>query len=309
MSDARANSLIGTLDDHYRRSNQAAALDPPLPLEDARRVDDRWGDVTTEPGGVDYLEISVRGVPAMWLIPHGSPDDHVLLCIHGGGYIGGSIYTHRKLFGHIAKAVGVRALSIDYRRVPEHRHPAALDDVTTAYGWLLDEGFDSDRIAFVGDSAGGGLALAASLRLRDQGRPLPAALLPMSPWTDLTLGGNSHKTNLTNDIEFGGETPMNLELLVMLLLGPDGDREDPSVSPLFGDLSGLPPTYIQVGDAEMLLDDSTRFAEQARNAGIDIRLDIFPGGQHTFQMAAGNDPRADKAIAELAAWVKPIIGL
>ena len=156
---------------------------------------EHWGNLTRDPGGVDYIETGAGGVPAMWVIPKEAAEDRVLLCIHGGGFIGGSIYTHRKLFGHLAKQAGARALSFNYRLAPEHRHPAALEDATTVYRWLLDQQIRPARIAFTGDSSGGGLCLTTQLRARERGLPLPAAAMPFSPWVDMEVTGESYHTN------------------------------------------------------------------------------------------------------------------
>src|SRR5262245_11674191 len=278
---------------------------------DARRNgeqhdDEAWGDLTAEPRRVGYLETDAGGVPAMWLAPKGCAEDRVLLCMHGGGFVGGSIYSHRKLFAHLAKAAGLRALVFDYRLTPGHVHPAQVDDATTVYRWLLGEGVDPDRVAFTGDSSGGGLAITTQLRARGQGLPLPAAAMPFSPWFDMELTGESYESNRDKDAFFYKEV---VQGLVDMLLGQDGDPHDPFANPFYADLGGLPPIYIQAGGDETLLDDSRRFAEQARNAGVEVRLDVFPDQQHTFHMAAGRAPEADKAIRKQAEWVRPKLGL
>jgi monoterpene epsilon-lactone hydrolase len=305
-----ASTQSAILAEYYRRSNAVAAMDPPLPLPELRDRDEHWGDVAAEPRGVDYLEVDVGGVPAMWIAPHGAGPDRVLLCLHGGGFIGGSMYTHRKLFGHLAKAVGVRALSVDYRRMPEYQYPAPYDDATAAYRWLVEkEGIGADRIAFAGDSAGACLALATALRARGEERPMPAALLLLSPWVDLAGTGETLTTNRGSDILFGGERPMDVHGLVRMFLAGAAQPTEPAVSPLYADLTGLPPAYLQVGSAEMLLDDSRRFAEVAELAGVDVELDVVPEMQHTFQMMAGRAPEADAAISRLAAWPRPRLGM
>ncbi|ANB75897.1 hypothetical protein AYM40_26740 [Paraburkholderia phytofirmans OLGA172] len=158
MASAKSESLANL----YKSWSQAMRANSNMSLDEMRDLFSHWGDVTAEPGGVDYIEIEAGGVPAMWAIPKGGSLDRALLCSHGGDYVAGSMYTHRKMFGHIAKAVGCRALIVDYRRSPENPHPAQVNDMTTAYQWLLDkEGVKSERIAFVGDSAGGALALTA----------------------------------------------------------------------------------------------------------------------------------------------------
>lgn len=283
--------------EHYRTSNANSHKN--MSLAESRTIDEHWGDVTAEPGGVDYLEVDAGGVPAMWAVPHGAPDDGVLLCLHGGGFIGGSMYTHRKMFAHLAKQTGVRALIVHYRRTPEFQHPAALEDSVAAYEWLRARGHR--RIAITGDSAGGLLTLTTTLRVAEK----PVAILPFSAWTDMEFLGDSLKTNVPTDVLFGGDRPMDLEALVKMYLGPDGDPADPEASPLNADLSGLPPMYVQVSDAEMLLDDSVRLHEKALSQGVDSTLDVVPGQQHTFQMAAGFDRTADDAISRMATWARP----
>ncbi|GAA0385493.1 alpha/beta hydrolase [Microbispora corallina] len=289
--------------DHWRRMREAAVTNPDETAADVReRVDRYWPGLTAEPGGVDYLEVEVNGLPAMWAVPKGAAEDRVVFGVHGGGYVSGSIYTHRKLFGHLAKAVGARALLIEYREQP---FPVPLEDVTAAYRWLLDQGIDAGHIAAVGDSIGGGLAVSLMLRARELGLPLPAALMLMSPWVDLTVGNKTFESNRENEAFFYKEV---VAFLASAYLG-DADPKEPLASPLYADLSGLPPTYVQVGGHETLLGESLEFEQNARKAGVDARLEVFPGQLHTFQMAAGYAPEADDAIRKYAEWVRPKIGL
>jgi acetyl esterase/lipase len=229
----------------------------------------------------------------------------VVLSFHGGGFVSGSIYTHRKLFGHLAKAIGARALITDYRGTPVHSHPVPLEDTTAAYRWLLDQGIDARRVAVAGDSSGGGLAISTMLRARELGLPTAAALMLMSPWVDMTVSADTYESNRETEAFFYQEVVA--ELAAMFLAG--GDPEDPLASPLYADLSGMPPMYIQVGGDETLLGESRQLDENARKAGVDVRLDVFPEQQHTFQMAAGRAPEADDAIRRLAEWVRPKLGL
>jgi monoterpene epsilon-lactone hydrolase len=168
--------------------------------------DESWGDLTAEPREVDYLETEAGGRPAMWAVPKRSNTDRVLLCMHGGGFVSGSIYTHRKMFGHLAKAAGARALLVGYRLLPEGGvYPAPAVEVVTAYQWLLDQGTAAGHIAFAGDSTGGWLAITAQLRARDQGLPLPAAALLLSPVVDMEVSGESYETNRDKDPFFAKE--------------------------------------------------------------------------------------------------------
>lgn len=267
----------------------------------------QWDLLTGEPGGVDYLEVDAGGVPALWAVPHGSAQDGpVLLCFHGGGYVGGSMFTHRKMFAHLAKAVGARALSIEYTLLPQGGvFPRPVIDGVTAYQWLLAQQIPAETIAFAGDSAGGHLAMTAQLRARAQGLPLPAATMLISPWTDMEVTGESMEHNKDNDAYFS--RAMIAELAAAFLDGHD--PRDPETMPLYADLRGFGPIYIQVGDQELLLDDSRMLAKYASEAGVDVQLDEFPDQQHSFQMAAGLAPEADDAISRFAAWAGPKLGV
>ncbi|MER7281216.1 alpha/beta hydrolase [Dactylosporangium sp. NPDC000244] len=229
--------------------------------------------------------------------------DRVLLCLHGGGYVGGSVHTHRKLYAHLAKAAGARAVLPSYSHTPERQYPTQLDEVTAVYRALLAQ-TRPEHLAVTGDSAGGGLTVSLMLRARAEGLPLAAALVPISPWTDLTQSGASVVANRGTDLLFGDPYPMSIDGLVAMLLPEGVDPADPLVSPLFADLTGLPPMYVQAGGAEMLLDDAVRLQAAARRHGVEAALDVTPGEQHTFQMGAGHAAAADAAIARAAAWLR-----
>jgi epsilon-lactone hydrolase len=291
---------------YYRNLAATLAARPDMPLDELRLLFERFGDVTAEPGGVDYLETDAGGVPALWAVPKDGAADRVVLCLHGGGYVVCSMYTHRKVFGHLAKAIGCRALIPHYRRAPEHVHPAPVDDAATVYGWLLGQGIAPGHIALSGDSAGGGLAVTTLLRVRERHLPLPAATMPLSPWVDMEMTGQTLVSNRENDVLVQKEL---VETMAGTFLGATGNRQDPLANPLYADLTGLPPIYIQVGGDETLLDDSRRLAERARQAGVEARLDVVPEMQHDFQFAAGHAPEADDAIRRLAEWVRPKLGL
>ncbi|MBZ9696192.1 MULTISPECIES: alpha/beta hydrolase [unclassified Mesorhizobium] len=267
--------------------------------------DVNWTALTGEPGGVDYVEVDAGGVPAMWIVPKGANDERVLFYAHGGGFIGGSIYTHRKLVGHLAKAVGCRALLYDYPLAHQAKHPAQLEAATSAWDWLVDQGFDPKRIVIAGDSCGAVPTYGVLQRLRAQRRPLPVATLIISGWFDMALTGASYETNRDKDPAFAREA---VDWLAANFIG-DADRRDPEVSPLYADLSGFPPVFLQAGADETLVDESRMFAERARQAGVETRLDVFDGMLHSFQMMAGRAPEADDAIARFAAWVRPRLGL
>jgi acetyl esterase/lipase len=272
----------------------------PPPEPEPRETNDHWGDLTAEPRGVDYIEVE----DGLWLVPKGSSEDGAaLLCLHGGGFISGSVFTHRKMYGHLAKAIGVPALIAHQRYAPEHPYPAQQEDALKAYTWLVGRGFD--RIVVAGDSAGGGLAVTSQLAGRERGLPLAAALLLISPWVDMTVSGDSFATNEAKDGFFYRDVVEGLA--AMYLAGRD--PRDPQVNPLHADLTGLPPMFIQVGGDETLLDESQMLEKRARDFGVSVRRDVFEEQQHTFQMAAGRAPEADDAIGRFASWVRPRLEL
>jgi epsilon-lactone hydrolase len=242
--------------------------------------------------------VSAGGVDGEWSSPANAPEDKAILYFHGGGFRIGSVTSHRDLIAQIALASGCRVLAINYRLAPEHRFPAALDDALAAYGWLFDRGLKPDNVAFAGDSAGGNLALAAMLALRERGLPLPVSAVLMSPWTDLAATGESYVTRADAD-------PIHQRPMILALaknyLGGQGDPCDPLVSPLYADLTGLPPLLIQVGDRETVLDDSVMFTDIARAAGVDVSLEVWDGMIHVFQMF--ELPEAHQAIASIAGFL------
>lgn len=275
-------------------------------LDEVRDFGENWEALTAEPGGVDYIETDAGGVPAMWAIPKGCMEDRVILCLHGGGFFTGSMYTHRKLYGHFSKAIGCRALIPHYRRSPEHVHPAQVNDVVAAYQWLLGQGIKANHIAVTGDSAGGGLTITSALLIREKGLPMPAAIMPFSAWFDMEATGESMESNNEKDLLLNKGW---VESMAGMFLGENGSPKDPYANPLYADLKDFPPVYMHVGEDEVLLDDSRRLAVLAGKTGVDVRLDIFPNMQHSFQMTAGRAPEADDSIARFTAWVKPKLGL
>ena len=284
----------------------ALKANPEMPLDELRRMFEQWGRITGEPGAVDYTETDAGGVPAMWAVPKSCAEDRVLLCAHGGGYMAGSMYTHRKVYAHVAKAVGCRALIVDYGRAPENVHPGPVSDMARSYKWLLDQGIRPDRVALIGDSAGGGLALTTILRAREQGLPMPAATMPLSPWLDMEATGETFETNAATDLLVTRDI---IHAMAGAFLGEAGNRHDPLANPLHADLKGFPPIYIQTGAVETLLEDSRKLADLARQSGVDVTLEIVPEMQHVFQFLAGTAPEGDAAISRLADWVRPKLRL
>ena len=252
---------------------------------------------------VQVVAVQAGPVPAEWLIPPVAPADRALLYIHGGAWFMGSSRTHRGLVSHLAYLSGVRALSIDYRLAPEHPFPAGLEDCLAAYEWLLQSGMAPDKVVVAGDSAGGNLALALLIALRDAGRPLPAAAVVLSPATDLAGTGESYRTRRHLDPLF---SQMGAHTIVPAYI-TDHDPRHPLISPLHADLHGLPPLLIHVGDHEMLLDDAVRFGERAVAAGVEATTVVWPGMFHVFQLFVFL-PEARRANAQIAAFIRARLG-
>tara|TARA_Y100000588_G_scaffold293466_1_gene313117 strand:+ start:2831 stop:3739 length:909 start_codon:yes stop_codon:yes gene_type:complete len=289
----------------YRHWVEKMGANPDMSLDETRAMFEQWGDITREPGDVDYIEEHCDGVLCMWANPKKAKTDRVLICTHGGGYVCGSMYTHRKVFGHLAKAIGCRALILHYRRAPEATHPAQVEDAVKVYRWLLGQGVKPGHIATTGDSAGGALCTTMLIAIRDAGLPLPAAGMPMSPYYDMEFTGKSMESKADVDCLVSKGIA---QTMAGVFLG-DASPKDPLANPFYADLTGLPPLYIQVGEDETLLDDSVRFEIKAKEAGVDVKLDIYPEMQHVFQFMAGLAPEADSAISQMADWVRPKIGL
>ena len=220
----------------------------------------------------------------------------LLLYLHGGAYVMGSSRTHRNLVSYLASRAGLAAVVPDYRLAPEHRFPAAIDDIVAVWDALLEEGVNPDDVVIAGDSAGGGLAVATLLTLRDSGRPMPARACLLSPWLDLTASGESMQTRDGVDPWF---RPTDMPHAAHYYCD-DCDRADPRASPVFADVHGLPPTFVQVGDAEILLSDSERLAARLGEAGVAVELDVWPGMWHVFQMFHNLVPEASSALDRLA---------
>jgi monoterpene epsilon-lactone hydrolase len=272
---------LGTLTLQERRALMGSAGAPPA------------AGTRVEPADAD-------GVAAEWVVAAGVTGPRVVLCFHGGGYQTGSPASLRSLLALLSAAAQARVLSAGYRLAPEHPFPAAIEDALTAYRWLIAGGTPARQVVMSGNSSGGGLALGALVALRDAGDPLPGAAVVMSPWTDLDLTGESMRTRAASDV----------------MLTPEGAREGadwylagqdprhPYASPLYADLHGLPPMLIQAGDAEILRDDSTRFAAAAQAAGVDVTLEIWDEMPHVWHAFAGLLPEADQAVERIGAWLR-----
>jgi epsilon-lactone hydrolase len=251
------------------------------------------------PRRCEITPVDAGGIPAEWVSWKGAESGRVILYLHGGGYTICSPRTHRDLMWRLARAAGARVLVPDYRLAPEHPHPAAVEDAVAAYRWLLKKGVKPRRLAVMGDSAGGGLALVLLQQLRDRKVPLPACAVCLSPWTDLTASGDSMRANRCRDPLLWPEAIA----YTARLYAPEADLAKPAVSPLFGSFRGLPPLLIQVGGAEVLLDDSRRAAAKAAIAGVPTAITIWPGMIHVFQAMAFILKESRRAIREIGQFV------
>lgn len=255
------------------------------------------------PWGVHLERIKLEGMSAEWVRPTGADARRVLLYLHGGGYVLGSLNTHRSLVGTLAKRCRVNALAIDYRKAPDYPFPGALDDALLAYRWLLKQDFAPQNIIVAGDSAGGGLALALLLALRDAGQPLPAAAVGLSPWTDLAMPASLLRRVAREETQL-------LEALQMRGWGPhyaaDTPLTHPLVSPARAEVYGLPPLLIQISDTEVLCESVLGFTAKARQAGVPVTLQSFRGLVHWWHLFWRLLPEAREALDKVAAFVNSI---
>ena len=276
-----------------------------VPLDVERR---EWEEAAAQvrlPPNITIVPVDAAGMPAEWITSPGVPSQAVLFYLHGGGFTAGSCVTHRELAARLCLASGVRVLLIDYRLAPEYPFPSALEDAAAGYRWLLAQGIPPEQIAIGGDSAGGGLALATMVWLREHAVASPAGGVLLSPWTDLALAGSSMQTRAEID-------PLCSEASLRraahwYLAG--ANPTDPFASPVYAELYGLPPLLIQVGDHEILLSDSTRVAERARTQGTEATLEVYDELWHVFQSWAGGLPEGQQAIERIGAFVRRKLAL
>ena len=271
-----------------------------MPVEDIRAEFERLSAGFTLPADIRTERLSAGGVPAEWVVAPAARADRTVLYLHGGAYIVGSINTHRDLAARLSRAARARVLVIDYRLAPEHPYPAAVEDATAAYRWLLAAGVSPQRIVVAGDSAGGGLTVATLVALRDAAQPLPAAGVCLSPWVDLEGSGESMTTKAAVDPLVDRERSRKAAAYYLAGQNP----RTPLAAPLYANLSGLPPLLIQVGTAETLLDDSTRLAERARKAGVNVTLEPWEDMVHVWQAFAAILPEGQQAIERIGEFIR-----
>lgn len=270
-----------------------------LPLRAQRYMIERILHNAEPPRKVRIEPVTAGMVKGELIVPDGVQSERVLYYLHGGGYILGSLKTHRHFVARLAKKLRMRALHIDYRLAPEHPHPAALDDALAAYDWLLGQGFAAGNVVIGGESAGGGLTLATLLALRDRGAALPGLAFVISPWVDLTMGGGSVRTRRKADPMIPADF---LHVAARHYRGAHAAHA-PLVSPLFGDLRGLPPLLVHAGDNEVLLDDALRLHARCRENDVEAELKIYDDLFHAFHLF-GHIPEAREAVQAIAAFVE-----
>ncbi|MCI0569438.1 MAG: alpha/beta hydrolase [Myxococcaceae bacterium] len=269
-----------------------------LALPQRREASERAEGPTAEPVGITYQEAPEVG--GLWAVPRAAREGAAVLYLFGGGYVLGSPASRRKTAGHLATATGARVLVPSYRLAPEHPFPAALEDAVRAWRWLLGQGARADRSVVMGDSSGGGLAVATLLALRQQRERLPAGCVPLSPWADLLCTGESMRTRAAVDMMCTRDSL--LEMGRWYLAGHEA--QDPLASPLYGDFTGLPSLLALVGGDEVLRDDAVRLVCAAASGGADATLFIGAGMQHVWPIWAGALPEADAALGMIGTWVR-----
>jgi acetyl esterase/lipase len=288
------------------QARMAAQTPPPPPgsIQEVReRIDATMGKLPLAEDTVskDLDEDSWKGILCTRADDAGDP---TVVYLHGGGYRMGSALAWRSYGSHLASACGVRVLLVDYRLAPEHPFPAAVDDAVASYQWVLDTGTQPSQVVVAGDSAGGGLAAAVLLAVKDRGLPAPAGAMCLSPWADLTNTADSYETRATTDKLFSLSSATEA---ARLYLG-DGDPSEPLVSPVFGEWSGLPPLLIQVGDTEVLMDDAEHLAAAARRAGVEVEHHVYPDMPHVWQLQYPAYPEAVEAVEEMGRFTARVTG-
>ncbi len=298
MSSPQPTDLLGEIYAHWieELGNVPAPTTALL-----RLLFDDWQRATAEPEGVTYRHTEIGGVPGILVMPLDADPRQMQILLHGGGFALGSSASHRKLAGHIAKACGTYSFVADFRRAPEHKFPAQIDDGVSIFRALLAEGFRPEDITPVGDSAGGNLAISMTFQLMRDGGPVPIQVLTMSPWVDMENSGSTIETNDATDFLITRE---GLQGNIDRYIAGATEPTNPMANPLYQDFTGFPRLYICAGDIESLWDDSVRLDRLARAAGVDVTFSVGEGMQHVYPFLAGRHPRADEEIQLMAEWYR-----
>lgn len=298
MSLPKPTDLLGEIYAHW--TDELSKI-PDASTELLRLVFDDWQRATAEPEDVTYKSTSIGDVPGVLVTPVRSDPKQVQLFFHGGGFALGSSASHRKLAGHLAKASGCTAFVLDFRRAPESKFPAQIEDGVSVYAALLAQGLRPQDITPVGDSAGANLAISLVFALKHRGLALPSQVITMSPWLNMENTGSTIETNNDTDFLITREGLQgNIDRYILGATPPT----DPMANPLYQDFEGFPRLFITAGDIESLFEDSVRLNELATKAGVDVTFSIGKGQQHVFPFMAGNAARADEEIERMAAWYR-----
>jgi monoterpene epsilon-lactone hydrolase len=276
----------------------------PADASERRKRLDALGAQYPLPGDVQLDPVVANGIRAEWTTTPEADPAHAILFLHGGGYMAGSLVSHRHMIAFAGREARARTLALDYRLAPEHTFPAALEDALAGYRFLLSQGFEPARIAIAGESAGGGLAIATLVSLRDSGLGLPACAWLSSPWVDLEADGESMDSKAAVDPMI--QKPYLLELAAAYL--KDADPRSPLASPIHADLRGLPPMLIQVGSAETLLDDSVRLARAAAMADVRVTLEVWPDMIHAWHLFYQQLGAGRRALAAVGTFIRSMLG-
>jgi monoterpene epsilon-lactone hydrolase len=270
-----------------------------LSAEASRDTFEKMSKWSQYPKNVKREKDLADNIPVEWYIPENLKTSGVILYLHGGGYVSGSIKTHRSFIARISKSAGTKALSIDYRLAPENPFPAGLEDGLNSYKWLLKKGIPPQQIVIAGDSAGGGLVVGLTLKIRDIGLPTPKAVVALSPWLDLLCEGESMHTNAKTD-NMANKT---IAHFYAKCYTSNDNRANPYASPLYASLKNFPPIFIQVSDSEILLSDTLRFEQKALSEGVNITVEINAKMPHVWQMFSPFLPEARKSIKKIGAYI------
>ena len=272
-----------------------------MPVQFAQWIIDKTVSRAKMPDGVHTQPVTANDIPCHWIIPDNSPEDKVLLYLHGGGFVFGVTTIHLEMLAYLAKQMGMRALMVDYRLAPQHPFPAALDDCVSAYQWLLKQGYPAENLVIAGDSAGGNLTLTTVMKLRDNGDPLPSAAACLSPVVDLSNKEEKFSKEYDPLLHPRATKFFNKAYLA------GGDPTNPLVSPACGDWQGLPPLLIHAGEDEVLRHDAIQAEKLAKDAGVDVTLEIYPRMWHVWQLNM-ELPQAKQSLDDIAAFLSSHIG-
>lgn len=298
MSSHKPTDLLGEI---YAQWAVEMGNYPDMSLQLLRIIFDDWQRATAEPSDVLYREETIGGVGGLWAAPLESDAAQALILLHGGGFALGSTASHRKLAGHIGKALGAHVFVVNFRLAPEDPYPAQLDDGDAVYEALLKAGRTPADITLIGDSAGGNLAIALTLRRMGEGKATPPQVIVMSPWLNMENTGATIDSNNDTDFLIARE---GLQANIDLYLSGGASPTDPLVNPLYADFTNFPRLYVNAGSVESLFDDSVQLEKRARAAGVDVTFSVGDGMQHVFPFLAGRHVQADGELATMAEWYR-----